>query len=202
MALGRQVAALVLQVERTVGGLEGVGMHGLVREKKRERLRAPPLEELDREPVEQIGDVAGALLVGSVDVQLRVLEAPMAVERDPVVVTRPRPAVVAHVPLADVRGLVAELLQREMVVGQAMAHRVARDVVDDPVPARVLAGHDRRPVGRADRRRMERALEYRALMRDAVDVRRLQVRMTAGAELVVAQVVDQDDEEIGLPHPY
>ena len=46
-----------------------------------------------------------------------------------------------------------------------------------------------------------RALEHRAFGRQAVDVRRLHVRVAAGAEFVVAQVVDQDDDEVGLHGP-
>ena len=124
----------------------------------------------------------------------------MAIVGDPVVVTGTGLAVIAHVPLADVRRLVAERLQLEMVVGQAVARRVARHVVDDAVTARVLAGEDRGAVRRADRRGVERALEERALGGDAVDVRRLHVGMAARAELVEAQVVYQDDEEIWFFH--
>jgi hypothetical protein len=103
-------------------------MHRLVGEKKRERLAAFPLEEFEREIVQQVSDIARALLVRAVDVELRVLDAPMPVERDPVVVAGPWLAVVAHVPLADVRGLVAAALQREVVIRQPVAHCIARDV--------------------------------------------------------------------------
>ena len=54
--------------------------------------------------------------VDPVLVQLRVEEPAVAVEAHPGVVAGARRAVVAHVPLADVRGLVAELLQGEVVV--------------------------------------------------------------------------------------
>jgi hypothetical protein len=47
---------------------------------------------------------------------------------------------------------------------------------------------------------MEGPLEERAFARDTVDVRRLHVRMAAGAEFVEAQVVDQDDQKIGFFH--
>ena len=102
-------------------------------------------------------------------------------------------------PLADVRRAVAALLEREVVVRQPVAHRVARHVVDDAVAAGVLAGQDRGAVRRADRRGMEGALEQRALAGEPVDVRRLHVGMAAGAELVEAQVVHQDDQEVGPP---
>src|SRR4029079_3985968 len=83
-----------------------------------------------------------------------------------------------------------------VIVRQPVAHRVARHVIDDAVAACVLPSHDRRAVRRADRRGMERALKERALARDPVDLRCLHVRMTACAEFVVAQVVDQDDDEV------
>ena len=122
----------------------------------------------------------------------------MPVIADPRVVTGPRHAVIAHVPLADVCGLVPEPLQLEVVVRQAMAHRIARDVVDDAVPAGVLATDNRSAVRRTDRRRVKCALEDRAFAREPIDVRRLHVRMTTGAKLVVAQIVNQNDEKIGL----
>src|SRR5688572_6238859 len=173
-------------------------MHRLVREEQRPRLAAPALDEAQRHAIEQVGDVALLLHVLAVLVEPRVVDAAVAVEAHPVVVAGPRPAVVAHVPLADVRGLVAELAQLEVVVRQAVAHRVARHVVDHAVAAGVLPGHDRGAVRRADRRGVEGALEQRALARQAVDVRRLHVRMAAGAELVVAQVVHQDHQQVGL----
>jgi hypothetical protein len=45
---------------------------------------------------------------------------------------------------------------------------------------------------------MERALEQRPFLRETIHVRRDHERMAAGAEFVVAQVVDQDDQEVGL----
>ena len=43
-------------------------------------------------------------------------------------------------PFADVRGLVTQALQFEVVIGQAVAGQVAGNVVDDAVAAGVLAG--------------------------------------------------------------
>src|SRR5204863_731883 len=68
------------------------------------------------------------------------------------------------------------------------------------VAAGILPGHNRGAVRRADRRGVESPLEDRSLVRDAIDVRRLHVGMPAAAEFVVAQVVDQDDDEVGLRH--
>src|SRR5260221_515253 len=48
VALGGAVAALVLEVERAVGGLERIRMHRLVREEQRERLVALARDEFHR----------------------------------------------------------------------------------------------------------------------------------------------------------
>jgi hypothetical protein len=93
-------------------------------------------------------------------------------------------------------GLVAQLLQDDVIVGQAMAVRVARHIVDDAVPAGILAGQDRGAVGRAERRGMEGRGEHRAFVADPVDVRRLHEGMAADAQLVELQVVDQHDQNI------
>src|SRR6185503_3383158 len=74
----------------------------------------------------------------------------------------------------------------------------APDVVDDAVARRVLAGEDRGAVRRAQRRGVERVGEHRALVRQAVDVRRLHVRMSRRAGFIEAQVVDQDHDQVGL----
>jgi hypothetical protein len=197
---GDLVAALAREVERPVRRLERVRMHRLVREEERERAVALRLDEAHRALVQEIGDVAGLLDRAPVLVELGVEEAAVALEAHPQVVAGAGRGLVPHVPLADVRGLVAEPLQLEVVVRQPHAGGVACDVVDDPVPARVLAGEDRCAVRRADRRRMERPRERRALVGDPVHVRGLHVRVAAGAELVEAQVVDQDDEEVGFLH--
>src|SRR5437899_72256 len=85
-----------------------------------------------------------------------------------------------------------------MVIRQPMTHRVPRDVVDDAVTTCVLSRDNRRPVGRADWSGMKSALEQGAFVREAIDVRRFHVRMPACPELVIAQVVDQDHQEIGF----
>ena len=197
MARRRQIAA-VAEVDRAVGRLEGVGMHRLVGEEQRERLVALLAQELDGMGVQEIGDVAFVLAFIAVDVEHRIDDRAVAGEAHPAVVARPRPARIAHVPLADMGGLVAQPLQDDVIVGQAMAVRVARHVVDDAVPAGVLAGDDRGAVGRAERRGVERRGEHRAFVADAVDVRRLHVGMAADAQLVEPEIVDQDDQEIGF----
>jgi hypothetical protein len=46
---------------------------------------------------------------------------------------------------------------------------------------------------------VKRPLEERAFTREAVDVRRLHIRMPARAELVETEIVDQYDEKVGSP---
>jgi hypothetical protein len=158
------------------------------------------LDERRRLRVQQIGDVARSGAAVTVQVELRVEELAVAVEAHPAVVTGARRAVVAHVPLAHVRGLVTQALELEVVVGQPVAGRVARHVVDDAVAARVLAGDDGRAIWRAERRGVKRPEAHCAFAGEAVHVWRLHVRMPARAELVEAQVVDQDHEQVGPRH--
>ncbi len=120
VALGGHVA---VHLERAVGGLLRVRVHRLVREPQRPRLRVPALHEIDRHLVHDVGDVALALHVLALLVQLRIVQPAVAVVGDPEIVAGPRLAAVAHVPLADVRGLVAEPLQLEVVVGHAGGSR-------------------------------------------------------------------------------
>jgi hypothetical protein len=199
VALGRLVTTAPGEIEGAVGGLVGIRVHRLVGEEEAPRLRARALDERHRLRVQQVGDVAGRGAPRPVDVQLRIEELAVAVEAHPAVVAGTGRAVVAHVPLAHVRGLVTEPLQLHVIVRQAVARRVARHVVDDAVAARVLAGHDRRAVGRAERRGVERVEAPRALAGEPVHVGRQHVRMPARPELVEAQVVDQDDEQVGAP---
>ena len=148
--------------------------------------------------VQKIGDVAFVLTLITVDVEYRIDDRAVAGEAHPPVVARPWAAGITHVPFADMGGLVAQALQDDVIVGQAVAVGVARHVIDDAVAARILAGDDRGAVGRAERRRMERRREHRALATDPVDVRRLHIGVTADAQLIEPQVVDQHDQEIGF----
>jgi hypothetical protein len=45
---------------------------------------------------------------------------------------------------------------------------------------------------------VERRGEHRALVADAIDMRRLHVGMAADPQLVEPEVVDQDDQEVGF----
>ena len=78
-----------------------------------------------------------------------------------------------------------------------MTRGIAPDVIDDSMAAGILAGEDRGPIGRAQRRGMEGVGKQRAFMCQAVNMRGLHVRMAAGAEFVEAQVIDQDHDQVG-----
>src|SRR5215470_5993472 len=178
------------------GRLLGVGMHGLVGEEERPRPIVATTHELHGHLVHDVRDIAYVLHVAPALVQGGIVEPAVTVVADPHVVPGTRLAVVAHVPLADVRRLVAQLLQLEVIVGQAVARRVARHVVDNAVAARVLAGEDGRAVGGADGRGVERPVEEGTLVGDAIGVRRFHVGMAARAELVEAKIVDEDKEDV------
>ena len=45
---------------------------------------------------------------------------------------------------------------------------------------------------------MEGTFEQHALMREAIDMRRLHVGVAAGAEFVVTQIIDQDHQQVRL----
>jgi hypothetical protein len=200
MALGCDVAPEASHVERAIRGLMRVRMHRLVSEKERPWPIVLSGDELHRQGIHEIGHIAGVSNILAVVVESRVDDLAMPVIAHPQVIAGARHAVISHMPLADVRGQVAELLQLDVVIRQPVAHRVARHVVDDAVTTCVLAGHDRSAVRRADRRGVESSLEKHAFGSQPVDVRRLHVGVAARAELIVAQVIHQDDEEIGLSH--
>src|SRR5262249_56219617 len=140
------------------------------------------------------GDIALVPAFVAADGEHRIDDRAVVRETQPSVVARPRSARVAHVPLADMRRLVAQALQDDMVVGQAMAVGVARHIVDDAVSAGVLAGEDRGAVGRAERRGVEGRTEERAFPTDAGDMRRLHEGMRADGKVVEPEVVDPGDD--------
>ncbi len=110
---------------------------------------------------------------GAVDVELVVEVVALAAMAHPVVEAGTlRVVVLAHVPLADVRGLVACILQAARVARQVV--RVLGEVVQHLVPSSVASAEQRRTTRRAERRGDERVAEPRALGREAIQVRRAQ----------------------------
>jgi len=77
-----------------------------------------------------------------------------------------------------------------------MAGQVAGDIVDDPVPGRVLARQNARAIGRAQRNRVERIDEHRPLGGQPIDVRRLDIGMPCRAELIPPEIIDDDNDDV------
>jgi hypothetical protein len=130
-------------------------------------------------------------------VERRVVGSPLAGEAHPGVEAGARRGVVAHVPLAEEGRLVAARVQGLGEGLQAVAQEVAGHVVDHTVARRVLPGEDAGPVRRAQRHRVEGPGEEGTFTGQPVAVRGFEVGMAGGAELVPAQIVDDDDDEVG-----
>ncbi len=147
------------------------------------------------EPVERdVGD-RGRVVTGpdlaplAVEIELGAEILALALVRDEVVEAWPRLVVpLAHVILADVGGRVAGLLQH---FGKAVHRgREFGEVVGHAVLVGVDAAQQRRPARRAQRRRAEGVRETHALVRDAIDLRRLDVGVPGVAERVRPEIVE------------
>ncbi len=179
--------------------LHDVRVQRLVREEEQERLLPRLLHEVDGEVGEHVGDVALHLLPLPVDVELRVDRLALALHRHPAGPAGPRGVIVPHVPLAHERRPVAGSGEWDREGRQAMARRVARGVVGDAVGVGVLAGEDARPARAAERRGGEGVEEAHALTCEAVDVRRLGEGVPGDADLVPAEVIDEDEDDVRPP---
>ena len=105
----------------------------------------------------------------------------------------------AEVPLADdgrrVAGLLQGLRQRALLQRQAVL-RPRPDHADlQPVPHRIAARHQGGPRRGADRLHVE-LLEPRARRRELVEVRRLDLLAAVEADVGIAQVVGQDEDDV------
>ena len=103
-------------------------------------------------------------------------------------------AVLAHVPFADERGLIAALLQ--ILRKEHGPWRDWRVVVHDMVLMRVQPRQNGCAAGRAERRRHEGVLEVHAAVRDRVDVRSLDDRIPHESQRVVPVIVGKDEDDI------
>ena len=145
------------------------------------------------EPVEH-----AVLVVGEV-IQLADHRAVLVVEA-----ALPRPILlvgVAEMPFADDRGLVAgllEALRHEPLGGvQAVGGDGGNDGGLQAVAERIAAGHQRRARRRAHRLHVE-LRELRAARGERVDVRRLDVRAAVEADILPAEVVGDDVDDVGF----
>ncbi len=156
------------------------------------------LQKGDGVVVEDVGGVALHLDARAVDVQVGIEVRALSLEAHPVMKTGPRRFVDAHVPLADERVVVAGLFQLPRKGLQPVAERRVIAVVDHAVHMRILPGEERRPAGRAQRRGDERVAKGDALVRNAVDIGTLDERVADAAQLIPAQVIHEDEDDVRL----
>ena len=153
-----------------------------------------------RRAVERVAEAEDAR-AEPLEVRQRLLEAVLGDQRGLADV-----ALAAHVPLAEVAGRVAGLVQEagqhrgggiEPLRNAAVVVRPA--VVQerrDAVPLRVLPRADRDAGGRADRRVDVEPLEADALRGEAVDVLRLDPFVAEAGEIAPAHVVDKHEQHV------
>jgi len=124
-------------------------------------------------------------------------------------VGRQKLGLVAQVPFAEAAGGVAGALEnlgdRDLVRVQAVRvarkqHGVSRSPCQTDA-ARVAAGHQRRPRGRADRRRDVERRQLHSLPGHAVQIRRAVDRRAERPDVTVAHVVDKDHYEVRPRRP-
>ncbi len=84
---------------------------------------------------------------------------------------------------------------------QAQVPQAQRLLQPDLQPVLVTAGHQADPGGRADRGVGIGLHEAQTLGCEAVDVRRLVVRPAVAADVGVAEVVGQQEDDVGLARP-
>ena len=154
-------------------------------------------QEVHGEVGQQVGRIALVLGPHAVDVQRRVGVRTLAPKRHPVLEPRPRVvAGAAHVPFAHEGGLVSGGLQPDRERRQIRGHRGA--VVEHLVGVRIETRQDRRTARRAERRGDECVLEQDALLGQAVEVRRLEVRV-AHTKPVEPLIVGEDEDDVARP---
>jgi len=101
------------------------------------------------------------------------------------------------VPFADEGGFVAGVVQEAGPSGEAVTGGAAIDVVGDLIGVRVEAGEEGGAAGGAEGSDGEGVLEHGAFAGEAVDVWSLGEGMAAAAEFVPAQIIDQDEDDVG-----
>ncbi len=124
-----------------------------------------------------------------------------AFENLPVIETLPplarnevRPAAPVHVPLADAAGVVAVRLQ---LLGEGDGVGVQLNIIEEnPVRLRALAGEHRRAHRRTHGHARDGLGEVDALALEAVEVRRLHIRIGCVAERLRAPLIGDDQQDV------
>ena len=178
-----------------LGEIEAV--RGLVADHQKPRFAAVvALEPVLGKLRDDVGVVAGDDLAAlAVLVPFGVVVFALALVRgEPVEAGARLVVVLAHVPLAEVGGVVAcalELHRKAAEVGG-----ILREVVLHAVSVRVNAAEDARSAGGAERCGAEGVLEIHALLAQPVDVRRLQMRVAREAQCVPALIVGKNEQDV------
>ncbi len=163
---------------------------------KTERLFPLLANELHGPIVEHVGRVPGRFGSLAVLVKNRVERRALAGHARPVVDPWARRVVVAHVPLADVAGFVAAVAKDSGERDQLVALHATVGVVNDSVMVSILTGEQTCANGRAERRRAESVAESGSLVGNSVDAGRSHEGMACTGNLIPAQIIDEDDQDI------
>ena len=122
-----------------------------------------------------------------------------------------RPLAAAEVPFSEVRRGVARLLQNAREGGHGgvepvrhspgLVHFGRREVAVDLVPRRKMTGRERRAAGRTDRIVHVELREEGSLAGQSIQVGSLDVAMAVAAEIAPAQVVGENENNVGRAAP-
>ncbi len=162
---------------------------------QQKRLLALLFKPVDGEVRYDVRIVAGDLAPLAIDIERGVPVLALALVADPVVEAGALLVVVlAHVPLADVGGLVACVVQRD---GEARQVRgVLAKVVHYAVRMGVDSGKEAGPRRRAERSGDERIGAPNALVGQPVEVGSFEGRMAGRRETVPTLVVGEDEDDV------
>ena len=190
------VHAVVVGLEVAQGGLP-LTVRGLVLTHEEEGLGLVALgEPVEGDIGDDVGDVAGILDGLAHADHGRIIVDTLAGEDLPEIEAG---GIGAEMPLANDRGLVAGLLENLRKRGLRAIEADAAGIVVEAVDVIVGAGEHGGAAGPADGVGHETAVEAHALLRDAVDVRRIEqlAGIAVGAESLVGVVVGKDEDDVG-----
>lgn len=180
-----------------VGALGNVGVDGFVGEVEAEGFVAFLVDEVDGVIGEDIGDVAFGLDGFSVDVEGRIEGFALAGEGDPVIEAGAGRVVDAHMPFAEEGGGVAVVVEEAGPGFERVALAGTVGVVGDSVLEGILTGEECGAAGGAEGCGDEGVFEAGAFAGKAVGIGGLGEGMAGAAELVEAEIVDEDEDDVG-----
>lgn len=180
-----------------VGVLGDVGMDGFVGEVEAEGFVALLIDEIDGVIGKNIGDVALGLDGFSVDVEGRIEGFALAGEGDPVIEAGAGRVIDTHVPFTEEGGGVAVVVEEAGPGFERVAVAGAVGVIGDSVLERILTGEERRATGGAEGCGDEGVFEAGAFAGEAVGMRGLGEGMAGAAEFIEAEIVDEDEDDVG-----